>query len=175
MLVKLSDYAAIKGVSPQAVRKAIKEKRLTDSVKKEGRGYLIDSELADKEWQQNTNESQQRSPQAINIGKSIAERSAVPNYTQARAFAEQYKAKLLELEFREKAKDLVRVHDVKVAVYKTNRQFRDAVNNIPIRIVSEMAAVVGNLSKEKEHEMLLIMQREIRTALEQLADSNGVS
>ena len=175
MLVKLADYAKLKGISPQAVRKAIKEERLVKAVKKEGRGYLIDTEVADKEWKQNTNESQQRSPQAINIGNLVANGQAVPSYTRARAFAEQYKAKLLELEFREKAKELVKVEEVKVATYKINRQFRDAVNNIPIRIVSELAAVVGSIPKEKEHEMLLIIQREIRVALEQLADSNGIS
>jgi hypothetical protein len=53
------------------------------------------------------------------------------------------------------------------------RLFRDAVQNIPIRVVNELAAVMGDVPPEKRHDMMLIMQREINRALEQLADSSG--
>ncbi len=173
MLVKLADYAKLKKVSPQAIRKAIKDERLVKSISKDGRGYMVDVEMADREWKANTNPSQQRSPQAINIGKQLTSGLASPSYTAARAFGEQYKAKLLELEFREKSGDLVRVDDVKIATFKVNRLFRDSVLNIPIRVVSEISAIIGNVSKEKQHEMQEVMRREINLALEHLADSNG--
>ena len=51
--------------------------------------------------------------------------------------------------------------------------FRDAVQNIPVRIVNELAAVVGDVEPGKRHEMLMIMQREINQALEELANGAG--
>lgn len=167
MEVKLADFASSMGVSPQAVRKAIKEGRIKNGVKKGRRGYLIDTDIARQEWGDNTDSSQQRPREAIgDLPPNI-------NYSKARAYGEQFKAKLLELEFREKAGQLIKVDDAKIAQFKVNRMFRDAVQNIPIRIQAEIAAVMGNITPEQKHEILLIMQREINNVLTRLADSNG--
>jgi hypothetical protein len=181
MILSTLEYAKHRGVSPQAVRKAIKEGRLSRSVTFEGRRALIDTAAADVEWRRNTASSKQRTADQINTGKAAAQGliEAMPdggvgvNYSKARAYGEGFKAKLLELEYREKAAQLVRVEEVKMAQFKTVRQFRDAVQNIPIRVVSELAAIVGDVSPDKRHEMLQVMQREINRTLETLADSNG--
>ncbi|MAW05273.1 MAG: hypothetical protein CL918_01820 [Deltaproteobacteria bacterium] len=177
MKIKLAEFAKIKNISPQAVRKAIKHGRLVQSISKERGGYLIDTDIAEREWSQNTNLSQVRSAQDINRnrGPAVPSNGSIPDYSEARAYAEQYKANLLELEFKEKAGELVKVEEVKKATYRTNRVFRDAVLNIPIRVISEISAIVGNLSKEKQHEMLQIMKREINDSLEHLAETDGPS
>lgn len=178
MVVKLTDYAQLLGVSPQAVRKAIKEGRIKDGVTKGERGYLIDVDVANKEWNRNTNQSLRRSAEAINAGKAVAsgaqqlQTSGLEiNYSKARAFGEQFKAKLLELEYREKAAQLIRADEAKLAQFQVVRVFRDAVQNVPVRVVSELAAVVGDLSAEKRHEMLQVLNREVNNALTQLADN----
>lgn len=183
MIVTLAEYATLKGVSPQAIRKAIRDGRLRRSIERKGKGYQIDVKLADAEWARNTNMNKSRSAEVINIGKAAAagmggeqlafDTKIGTNYSQYRAYGEGFKAKLLELEYKEKAGQLVRADDVKAEVFKTNRLFRDAVQNIPIRVVAELAAVVGELDHARKHEMMLIMQREIDKALEHLADSNG--
>lgn len=183
MILSVPEYAKHRGVSPQAVRKAIREGRLRQAVTFEGRNAKIDMNAADVEWRRNTASSKQRTAAQINTGKAAAQGliEAGPdggisvNYSKARAYGEGYKAKLLELEYRERAALLVRVDEVKMAQFKTVRLFRDAVQNIPIRVVSELAAVVGDVSPEKRHEMLQVMQREINRTLESLADSNGPS
>ena len=45
--------------------------------------------------------------------------------------------------------------------------------NIPARVVNEITALIGGLEAEKSHEILLILQREIHSALEQEAGSYG--
>lgn len=182
MLMKSAEYAKRQGVSPQAVRKAIREGRLRASVKQDERGsYLIDADLADQEWSRNTNLSKRTTAEAINAGKaaaagaSILGSSSEPNYSRARAFGEGFKAKLLELEYREKSGQLVRVDEVKHASYKAVRLFRDAVQQIPVRIVNELAAIVGDIPADRRHEMMLVMQREIDRTLEQIANFDGLS
>jgi len=184
-LVSVTEYARYRGVSPQAVRKAIKDGRLSKSISKVAGQTAIDIDKADREWAINTQTTKARPADAINAGKAAAQGKpfkpsgqdqAVPvevNYSRARAIREQFAAKMAELEYREKAQQLCRVDDVRTATFKTIRLFRDAVQNIPIRVVNELAAVVGDVSPEKRHEMMLIMQREINRALEQLADSSG--
>jgi hypothetical protein len=180
MAVKVAEYAAMRGVSPQAVRKAINSGRLRRSVIREGRSYLIDVDTADAEWGRNTATEQVRTAEQINNGKAAAQGQerpenfkGAPSYAQARAYGEGFKAKLLELEFRERASQLTRKDDVTNATFKTFRLMRDAVQNIPIRVVNELAAIVGDVEPEKRHEMMLVMQREINRALEQFADGNG--
>jgi hypothetical protein len=181
MAIKVAEYAAMRGVSPQAVRKAINSGRLRRSVVRDGRSYMIDVDIADAEWGRNTASEQVRTAEQINAGKAAAQDrvadtpslKGAPSYAQARAYGEGFKAKLLELEFRERAGQLTRKDDVTNATFKTFRLVRDAVQNIPIRVVNELAAIVGDVEPEKRHEMMLVMQREINRALEQFADGNG--
>jgi hypothetical protein len=178
-LVKLADYAKLVGKTPQAVRKAIKDGRIKKGASQGRRGYMIDPDTATKEWNSNTDQRQQRTAEAIRHGQEAAAGIEQPlpgiNYSRARAVGETYKARLLELEFKEKSAELISANEAKLAQFKISRIFRDAVQNIPVRVVSELAAIVGDVSKEKRHEMMLVMQREIDRALTQLADSNGAS
>lgn len=176
MAVKLSEFADLIKVSPQAVRKAIKEGRIKEGAIKGKRGWLIEPNLAIKEWKENTNSSQQRlSSDNEQTKQQGADLPPNISYTKARAYGEQFKAKLLELEFREKAGMLVKADDIKIQQFKTVRLLRDAIENIPIRIVNEVSAVAGVKDPEMRHEIMLIMQREIKSALTSIADSNGIS
>lgn len=182
MAVTVGEYAKRRGVSPQAIRKAIASGRLRNSVQRKATGYVIDPEVADAEWTANTQHERSVPAEAINRGKAAAKGDGAalqfdPNmgksYSQFRAYGEGYKAKLLELEYKERAGLLVRVDEVKAQQFKTVRLFRDAVQNIPVRVVNELAAIVGDLPPDKRHEMMLVMQREIDRTLSQLADSGG--
>ena len=181
MILSVPEYAKHRGVSPQAVRKAIKEGRLRQAVIQQGRNYRIDQAAADVEWRRNTSQAQQRSADQINTGKAAAQglletgADGMPavNYSRARAYGEGFKAKLLELEYKEKARQLTRVDEVKMGTFKMVRTFRDALQNTPIRIVNELAAIVGDVEPAKRHEMQIVMQRELNRCLESLADTDG--
>lgn len=184
MLISVAEFAKRREISPQAVRKAISSGRLKACVVRKGNSYQLDSETADREWEANTMQARSNPASVINAGKAAAkgmggglqfDPSMGKNYSQFRAYGEGFKAKLLELEYREKAGQLTRTDEVKAATFKTFRLVRDAMQNIPIRVVNEMAAVIGDVDPEKRHEMLLIMQREIDKAFNATADRDGLS
>ena len=77
-LLKLSEYAKLVSKTPQAVRKAISDGRIRKGVSQGKRGYLIDPAVANKEWNSNTDQSQQRNPDAIRAGKSYTASDSEP-------------------------------------------------------------------------------------------------
>ena len=167
MGVSMREYARQRGVDKESVRLAVHDGRLVNSVtKKENGRYDIDVQLADEEWKQNTNPAKQR---------ETKNKPAPPSMAQARAVREMYAARLTQLEFEERSGLLCKVEDVKLASFKSARLTRDAMLNIPARVVNEITALIGGLEAAKSHEILLILQREIHSALSTEADDNGPS
>lgn len=166
MGVSIREYARIRGVDKEAVRRAISSGRLSKAVKKSGRNYDIDPQVADEEWQENTDPAKQN---------NAPSRSTPPSLTQARAVREMYAARLAQLEYEERSGLLCKVEDVKLAAFQSARLTRDAMLNIPAKVANEIVALVGGLNAEKRHEILLILQREIHAALSQEAEGNGPS
>ena len=64
------------GRTHQAVMKAIRDGRLSQSVERRGRRWLIDPELADREWERNTNALQARDSEVVAAARSAAARAA---------------------------------------------------------------------------------------------------
>ena len=165
MGVSMREYARQRGVDKESVRLAVQAGRLVNSVtKKENVRYDIDVELADEEWKQNTNPAKQR---------ETKNKPAPPSMAQARAVREMYAARLTQLDYEERAGALCKVEDVKLASFKSARLTRDAMLNIPARVVNEITALIGGLEAAKSHEILLILQREIHSALSMEADKDG--
>lgn len=165
MGVSMREYARQRGVDKESVRLAVQAGRLVNSVtKKENGRYDIDVELADEEWKQNTNPAKQR---------ETKNKPAPPSMAQARAVREMYAARLTQLEYEERSGLLCKVEDVKLASFKSARLTRDAMLNIPARVVNEITALIGGLEAAKSHEILLILQREIHSALSMEADKDG--
>ncbi len=83
-------------------------------------------------------------------------------FSKAKAFKEGYKAKLAELEYKEKIKEYVKAVDVESASFTMARKIRDQLLNIPDRVQAEFAALTGR----KSEEVRAILLREIQTAIE---------
>jgi len=155
-------YARHRGVTPAAVRKAIKTGRITAS---EGK---IDPELADRQWAANTDESKPRNSVS---GNPAGTQSAHPSltrpthrpprwtpapassggYATARAIRESYEARIRELDFKRMSGELVAVDDVRVAAYNTNRRARDLLLAIPDRVA---AVIAGLTDRAQVHKIL---------------------
>ena len=167
MGVSMREYARQRGVDKESVRLAVHDGRLVNSVtKKENGRYDIDVQLADEEWKQNTNPAKQR---------ETKNKPAPPSMAQARAVREMYAARLTQLDYEERSGTLCKVEDVKLTAFKSARLTRDAMLNIPARVVNEITALIGGLEAAKSHEILLILQREIHSALSMEADKDGPS
>lgn len=166
--VSLTEYSRVRGVSHEAVRKAVKVGRLSRSVVfgPTGKARLI-PQIADEEWAANTDKSQQRVPAVPPPRPEPApepeqNEPRTATFQQARTLREAYMARLARLEFEEKSKLLVRTEAVKNEAFKIARVVRDNLLNIPDRVAAELA---NETNQFKVHQRLT---HEIRRALEDM-------
>jgi hypothetical protein len=161
-IMTLRAYARYRDVSLFAVQKAIETGRI--SMDPDGR---IDSEIADREWEENTRSR----TSGIATGDPESNNGSVQGgsqYAQARAQREHYAALLAKLEYEERAGRLVRKDQVEEAAFRTFRDFRDRMQDIPDRL----SAILG--AKTDPAEIHQILSAEIRTALNDFADQPSV-
>ena len=181
--VKAAEIAAQLGVTPQAVRKAISEGRLVESVRRDGRAWLVDDERAPAEWDRNTAPQLQRGKMAQRRMEAEAAsappsappaaRGGIPTQAQAMAMRTAYQAKLLELDFKQRQGELVSAVDMERKRFETGRRVRDAVLRLGPLMIGEIAKAAGGLTPEQRAEVLLVIERHQVKALEALADGNG--
>ena len=187
MLITVAEYAAQRGVSPQAVRKAISTGRLKRSVERKGKLYLIDPEVAELEWIRNTEPQYQRTAEQINTGKARARGEDVPDpapptppgyragtYNSAKAAAEGYKAMLLKLDYEERSGKLLDKAGVERGFAAAGMQVRDAVMRTSQQMVGEIAGAVGGLTQEQRAAVMQVIDRHHVRALEELVRAAGV-
>lgn len=169
--VTLTAYAKTKGVSVEAVSKAVRVGRLSKSVVFDAKSRpRVIPELADQEWVANTDSAQQRVPAVApprpepEPDQPVArDEPKTATFQQARTLREAYMARLAKLEFDEKSGLLVRADAVKNEAFKVARTVRDNMLNIPDRIAAELA---NETNQFKVHQRLTA---EIRRALEDLS------
>ncbi len=143
-------YSSHKGLSRAAVQKAISTGRISTLP-----NGMIDSEMADREWEANT----------------TAPAGETTKLTRARLALTVMKAKLADLQFKQLAGELLPKAEIQSATFNAFRQIRDRMLNIPDRVAT-MVAAESDAVKCYE-----ILSAEIRLALQQFADSaqKGVS
>ena len=177
MGMSIRAYAQHRGVSHEAVRKAIAAGR----IQKEADGS-IDPAKADAQWQQHTRPAPPFTP------KGVATRVATPvatsrpstapptpstadeargvDYHKARAVRETYAARLAKLEFEERSDKLVSKDDVDAKVFTLARQLRDRMQQIPNKVAPEIVALV--VDKPDVRGVADLIDRAIHQALEEL-------
>lgn len=168
--MSLRKYAERKGVVIEAVRRAIQSGRLKESVTKDARGFpkISDPELADREWERNTDPSKPWSRTSARNPADVGPSPDTLSYNKARAVREQFAAALAKLEYEEKAGKLVNADEVKIAAFNAARKARDAMLSIPDRLSSVFAGI------SDEREIHRIMSDELRRVCEELArNMNG--
>lgn len=191
--ISLREMGRRMGVSGVAVRKAIDTGRIPEDCvgthPTNGRPVIIDPERADKHWRDNTTQGKNHaagqrradkigtkpSPGAIsNSPASTAETADLPDpgrstgggqYQKARTVRETYQAKLAQLDYEEKAGELVRRDDLRVELFNAARGMRDRLGQLPDRLSGELAGM------SDQHAVALMLQTEITNALEELADA----
>ena len=172
--MKLSQraYAKHLGVSEGAVRKAIKSGRISID-----KNNLIDPELADRQWQENTDPSKRRNENLdivtnnksdIEIVNQVNNNNLVNTssitYQKSRAVKETYEAKLRKLEYDIKLGKLIPADEVKVSAFNAGRITRDRLLNIPNQ-VAPMLVNQSDIFTVKE-----ILKKHIIIALEELCN-----
>jgi hypothetical protein len=172
-----AEYARHRGVSRQAVLKAVRAGRIV--LDQDGR---IDPESADASWRRNTDPSKPsnsvagnprgavpRGRRSISLPVRLPAQgpSSGPDYHVSRAVRETYQAKLVRLEYELKTGKLIDAEESRRASFQDNRRVRDLLLAIPDRTAAQLAAC----SDPTECHRLLTA--EIRRACEELSDEQS--
>ncbi len=156
------EYAKHRGVSPEAVSKAVKTGRISASSKGK-----IDPAIADQEWEANTDPSRNPS-RAAKATDGEAEAASVsgglPPYAQSRAIREAYEARLSKLEYEVKTGKLINADEVRVVVFNVGRITRDKLMGLPDRVSSILSGL------RDSHEIHKLLSAEIRLICEELSN-----
>lgn len=156
------DYAKHRGVSRQAVHKAIAEGRI-ELV--QGR---INREIADREWAANTTDSGSAAggPGAAASPRTGAGGASDPtprlSYNEARTAWQWYRARIAQLDYEERAARLVDAEKVKQAAFEQARRLQEKIMAIPDGLGPIIAM-------KPRAECTRILQLALRQALEEAA------
>ena len=158
-LVTQAEYARHRGVSPMAVSKAVKSKRITliDG--------LIDIEVADIQWERKTNPDQ--AARANSARGSIDQTGETSEYWQIRIRREKAEALKIELQLAEMSGKLVDREKVEAAAYQVGRLLRDMVLAVPGKLAGELAVMSDPLLVEAR------MREELRKILSEISRLTG--
>jgi len=158
-ILGIREYARHRGTSHSTVQKAIDSGRI--STLPNGK---IDSEVADREWRENT-EARPKGSSKKRQAPDGQEAVIAAGYTKSRAVREFFLARMAEIEYKEKLGSLISKDEVQIATFNHFRQYRDGMLNIPDRVAAMLAAESDAAKGYK------ILADEIRKALNEFADS----
>lgn len=167
MEISIRAYAARKGISDTAVRKAIKSGRIT--LTQNGK---INPTLADRQWKANTDPAQVYAIKEDSSARTTSSESASSvsssgigvSYQQSRAIREAYEARLKKLEFDERTGKLISTETVQREAFNAARKTRDMILNVPDKVIPLL------IGKTDIHEMKEILRKELLRTLENLAN-----
>lgn len=157
-LLTAAQYADRRGVSKPAVWQAIRNGRLSRSVKRSGKAYIIDAALADEEWAANTQLDRGEHNNRLTIADGGEGENA--SYAVSRAKKEAYEAELARLKYEQQSGTLVDAEAVKKQAFRVGRMIRDGLLNIPDRVSAELAGLDDSFAIHRR------LTEEIRKALE---------
>lgn len=145
-LLSQAAYARRRGVSRQAVNKAIQEGRISVAA-----GRKIDPEVADAQWTSTADPARgANAPLQVKTttspptsrGRDLEENgTAAKTYQDARALRELYQMRLTRLELGQKEGELVPLAEVTTAAYDAARRARDLLLQMADRLAPEVAPV----------------------------------
>jgi len=176
-LMSVRAYGRHRGVSHVAVLKALSSGRI-----RRGADGKIDSEAADRDWAQSTNQAKplnsvsgdpkhRRAPDepsrptlGSDRGMSHGSHQIAGGYAAARAIRESYAARLAQLDYEQRRGQLVDVNEVRAEAFRCARTARDQLTAIPHRI----APIIAGISDPGECRRML--SEEIEKVCRQLSE-----
>jgi hypothetical protein len=168
MLMGITEYARHREFKLQAVQYAVKAGRIPRTA-----DGLIDSDEADRAWEQNTLETMARPGRkstAVDDASTQANKTdgiePVPGmtYTQARALKEVYEAQRRKLDVQVRERELISRREVETEVFNQFRLLRDSCFNLPPRLAAQLAA------ESDEATVYEIIEGAIRRVFEDFAE-----
>jgi len=163
-LVTQAEYARHRGVSRQAVGKAVKAGRV------ELLNGLVDVEAADSRWTAGTRAQVEAVPfdKGRESTRTARPDDGLPSYLTSRAIREAYVARLARLDFEERNGNLVPMARVTIAFFNVSRRARDLL----LALEDKLAPLMLHL--EDEGRARLLIRAEVDHVLDELARGSGL-
>ena len=176
--VSIREYARQRGISDAAVRKALKQGRITAEA-----DGTIDVERADRDWLSNTAPAS-RKPRTVRAAKtkpvpaaavkaveetleeSGSSVSGELNYMQVKTASEVLKVQEGKIRLAKLKGDLIEQDKAVALVFRLAREERDAWVNWPARVAAMMAAELGTQTAV----MQKVLEAHVRAHLDELAE-----
>jgi hypothetical protein len=171
----------LRGTSHVAVINAYNDGRLSEpAVRREGRSWIINPELADEQWAARTDPSEYGGQagggfRPIGVEASARQEPAAtppaaaakggPPIAVSKQVKAAYEAKLTELDYKERSGEMGSLQDVRKEASRLARQVRDLLLIIPSRNAAKVAAM------SDPEEIRALLQAEIESALRGLANA----
>lgn len=158
-LVSVREFSRRIGCSDVAVHKAIKSGKITRGYVEVSPGkFKIDPDVAASEWGKNFDPSYTSNPkireslQQPTVPELPAQGGSDSSIASAKRAQAILKAKLLDLELREKQGQLVDKQQVYKQLFEMGQQIRSAILTVPDRIIDNLMACN---SRNEGHTMLM--------------------
>ena len=173
------EFGALMGVTDDAVRRAIRDGRLSDSVIHEDHGRrsyaLIDAEAGTKEWQANTRTRVDLppvvAPEDLDPGPpqpEVLDGEEPPVgpiiYADERARKERELADKYQLENEIRRGNLVEREEMVRLLYGLGRLMRDGLSTLPATLSPELATMFD------DKEIAILLERELAEILQEMTD-----
>ena len=171
----------LRGTTHVAVLYAINHGRLTaPAVQKVGTRWVIDPELADQQWAENTDVEKARGaplpeappgqvPLQTQAEAHQTTRPGVPSLNSSKAIKAAAEAQMAQLDLQERKGTLVRKEDVQRDAIRCSTEFRDGLLALADRL-APVVAVEPDLLACRE-----LLLKEFRSFLEKLSDGRSRS
>lgn len=161
--MSLRAYARRRGVSPEAVSKAVSTGRLSESVVTvDGAPKIADPELADREWEASTR-SQVASPAPAGAADYHASRALREAAAARREIAQ---AELAELDLAERRRQIVDAEQARVDVINAFSNVKTRMLAVPSRVAQRFPDLASNV--------VPLVDELIREALAELSLRRGL-
>jgi hypothetical protein len=174
----------LRGTSHVAVINAYNDGRLSEpAVRREGRSWIINPELADEQWAARTDPSEygghagggsrpigietpaQQEPAPSSAQSAPPAAKSGPPIAVSKQVKAAYEAKLTELDYKERSREMGSLQDMRKEASRLARQVRDLLLIIPSRNAAKVAAM------SDPEEIRALLQAEIESALRGLASA----
>lgn len=152
-LISPAEYSRRRGVSKEAVSKAIEKGRISTVIGANGR-KMIDPVVADIQWAKNTDPDQSARANAPKGNSSPPSGGGgsdgdASGYWDARTRRETAEASMAEMKLKQLAGDLVDRKRVEAAGASAGRMLRDAILGVPTKLAPELSSVTDSWEIER--------------------------
>ena len=170
MLLSITDFAKVKGLSRQRVSKAVQMGKLEGAVVNRGKKKFIDKDLGLDLWDKTTPIAHKvniPTQTREELKKQVQDMPAdqIPDFNVSRAKNEFYKAELARIQVLQQKKELISAKEVEKKSFELAVGIREAFLTLPDRVSNLFASETDSTAIDG------VLRKEIHSCLERFVEA----